>query len=115
MNTLKNTLIQITSKGMGQGDEELGLLLLKNYFTLLAEESKLPRVLAFYNGGVHLICSGSPVIEQLKVLEEAGVRLLACKTCLKHFDLLDKREVGIEGTMIDILELQKVADMVINL
>ncbi|RKD92299.1 DsrE family protein [Mangrovibacterium diazotrophicum] len=115
MENFRNTLIQITQKGMGQGDDELGLVLLKNYLTLLAEESEMPRVIAFYNGGVQLICSGSPVIEQLKVLEKKGVRLLACKTCLKYYDLLEKRETGIEGTMMDIIELQKVAEKVINL
>ncbi len=112
---MKNTFIQITQNGMGTGDTELGLLLVKNYLTLLAEETELPQVIAFYNGGVKLICNGSPVIEQFKTLEERGVKLIACKTCLKYFDLLDKVEAGIAGTMIDIMELQKIADKVINL
>ncbi|MGQ8335699.1 DsrE family protein [Sunxiuqinia sp. A32] len=115
MSTLKNTLLQITQNGMGSGDEQLAQLLIKNYFTLLSEEKELPKVIAFYNGGVNLICSGSPAIEILLILEQKGVKLMACKTCLKHFDLLDKMEVGIAGTMMDIIELQKVADKVVNL
>jgi len=115
MPSLKNTLIQITQKGMGSGDAALGLILVKNYLNLLAEEEELPRVITFYNQGVELICSGSPVIEQLRALELKGVRLLACKTCLKHFNLLDQMETGIAGTMMDIIELQKAADKVINL
>ncbi len=115
MENLKNSLIQITQDGMGQGDPELGKLLLKNYLNLLAEEEEPPRVIAFYNSGVKLICSESPMLSELATLERMGVRLLACKTCLKHFELMDKMETGIAGTMMDIIELQKVADKVINL
>jgi len=115
MQSLKNTLIQITQKGMGAGDEELALVLVKNYLKLVAEEEELPRVIAFYNQGVELITEGSPVIAELKTLQDKGVRLLACKTCLNYFALLDKVEVGIPGTMMDIIELQKVAEKVINL
>lgn len=115
MSNFKNSLIQLTQNGMGAGDSDLGHLLLKNYLNLLAEEEQLPRVIAFYNAGVQLICSGSPVLAELQQLEQRGVRLMACKTCLKHFDLLDKMETGIAGTMMDIIELQKVADKVINL
>ncbi|WP_299578660.1 sulfurtransferase-like selenium metabolism protein YedF [uncultured Sunxiuqinia sp.] len=115
MGSFKNTLIQITQHGMGAGDESLGLLLVSNYLKLLNEETHLPRVIVFYNAGVQLICSGSPVIEILQTLEQKGVRLMACKTCLNHFGLIDKMEVGLAGTMMDIIELQKVADKVVNL
>ncbi|WP_372774575.1 DsrE family protein [Mangrovibacterium sp.] len=115
MSTLKNTLIQITQEGMGNGDNELGLLLLKNYLSLLSEENERPRVIAFYNAGVKLLANGSPLVRQFKDLENAGIRLVACKTCLKHYNLLDQIEVGIQGTMIDIMELQKVANKVVNL
>ncbi len=115
MQSFKNTLIQIAQKGMGSGDAELALVLVKNYLKLVAEEEELPRVITFYNQGVELIADGSPVITELKNLQDKGVRLLACKTCLNHFGLLDKVEVGIAGTMMDIIELQKVAEKVINL
>lgn len=112
---MNNTLIQITQDSMGNGDQELGQLLIANYLKLINEESKLPRFIALYNSGVKLICKGSPVIEQFKVLEQAGVKLIACKTCLNHFNILETVEVGIPGTMIDIIELQKKAEKVINL
>ncbi len=112
---MNNTLIQITQYGMGNGDEQLGLQLVTNYLKLIKEENNLPRFITFYNAGVKLICSGSPVIESLKQLEKSGVKLIACKTCLNHFNLIDKVEIGIPGTMIDIIELQKMAEKVINL
>ncbi len=115
MKNLKNTLLQITQNGMGTGDETLGLQLVANYLKLINEEEDLPQFITFYNGGVKLICSGSPVIPELQDLEIKGVKLIACKTCLNHFNLLQKVEVGIAGTMMDIIELQKISEKVINL
>jgi selenium metabolism protein YedF len=115
MKKLENTLIQITQNGMGQGDEALGLLLVTNYLKLIISEHKLPKFIALYNGGVKLICAGSPVIEALKEIENNGVKIIACKTCLNHFQLTDNTEVGMAGTMIDIIELQGIAIKVINL
>jgi selenium metabolism protein YedF len=115
MKSFKNTLIQITQNGMGNGDEHLGLQLVTNYLKLLNEENELPKCVTLYNGGVKLTCTGSPVIEIIKALEKRGVKFIACKTCLIHFNLMDKVEVGIAGTMIDIIQLQKVSDKVINL
>ncbi len=115
MSTFKNTLIQINQYGMGSGDNTLGLILVKNYLTLISEESELPNVISFYNEGVKFVCSGSPVIEILKTLEQKGVKLVVCKTCLNHFNLINKVETGIISTMMDIIEFQKVAQKVINL
>jgi intracellular sulfur oxidation DsrE/DsrF family protein len=115
MNTFKNTLIQITQNGMGSGDEQLGSLLASNYLTLLNEEEELPRFITLYNAGVKLICKGSTSIEAFKNLEQRGVKIIACKTCLVKFDLLEEVQVGLIGSMRDIIELQKKAEKVINL
>jgi len=100
---------------MGTGNEELGLILATNYLTLLNEDEVLPKFIVFYNSGVKLICTGSPVIDILKTIEAKGVKLIACKTCLKHYNLLESIETGIAGTMSDIMELQKIADKVVSL
>lgn len=115
MKSFKNVLLQITKNGMGGGDEELGFQLIKNYLNLMNKEAELPTFIVFYNSGVKLICKGSPVIEVLHEMEKKGVKLFACKTCLKYYNLLDKTEVGIKGTMTDIIELHKIAGKVINL
>lgn len=115
MNSFKNALIQITHNGMGSGNDQLGQLLVKNYLALLCEETEVPKVITFYNEGVKLICSGSVALEPLKQLAEKGVKLVACKTCLTHYQLLEKVEVGIAGTMVDIMHFQKVAEKVVNL
>ena len=112
---MNNTLIQINSAGMGHGDQQLGLVLIENYLKLILQEDQLPKVITFYNDGVKLIAEGSPVINQLREIEAKGVKLLACKTCLNHFKLIDKVEVGMAGSMIDIITLQNEAGKVITL
>lgn len=112
---MQNILIQINQNGMGSGDDALSLILVKNYFKLINEERYVPQVIAFYNAGIKLVCEGSSVLEELKALEARGVKLMVCKTCLNHFQLSEKQQLGIAGTMMDIIEIQKVATKVITL
>ncbi len=112
---MENTLLQITHNGMGHGDEALGNTLITNYLKLILQENTLPRFICFYNSGVKLVCEGSPVLDSLQAIEQKGVKLIACKTCLKHFDLEKSLQVGIAGTMIDIIGLQEIAEKVITL
>ncbi len=110
-----NTLLQVTSYGMGHGSEELALQLFNNYIKLSLEDNRLPKIIVFYNEAVKLICEGSPAIDVLKEAESKGTKLLACKTCLNHFQLLEKMVVGVGGTMMDIITLQAEASKIITL
>jgi hypothetical protein len=59
--------------------------------------------------------AGSPVLAQLAALEERGVRLLICSTCLNDFGLTDKVKAGTVGGMGDILEAQTRTEKAITL
>ena len=72
-------------------------------------------MICFYTEGVKLAVSGSPVLDQLKALEEKGVHLILCGTCLEHYNLTDKVQVGIMGGMTDIIEAQFRASKVISI
>lgn len=111
---MNNTLLQITSSEMGSGDTELGKKLLSNYLKLIYDEDRLPRFIALYNGGVKIVADNS-LTDTLQNMEKKGVKIIACKTCLNQFNLIDKMEAGITGTMMDIIELQTMADKVVNL
>ncbi|NDJ52365.1 MAG: sulfurtransferase-like selenium metabolism protein YedF [Chloroflexi bacterium] len=115
MPTITPLTILVTNDGMGQAEPVLRHKLAKSYFTLLTDVKPLPGVIAFYTEGVRLVCSGSPVLDELKTLESKGVRLVICKTCLDHFGLRDAVEVGIVGGMTDILEAQLQADKVVTI
>jgi intracellular sulfur oxidation DsrE/DsrF family protein len=54
----------------------------------------------FWNSGVKLACEGSWALVHLRKLEEQGVEILACSTCLEYFDLTDKLKVGQPTNMV---------------
>ena len=96
-NSFQDTVILITREGMGSAEASLQRRLLETYLRLLLENQSLPAVICFYTEGVRLVVEGSPFIEQLKSLEQAGVRLVICSTCLNYFGLLEQVRVGIVG------------------
>ena len=114
---MKDTVILVTHYGMGSASEvpALPIKLIGKYFSLLLEGNSLPAAICFYTDGVKLVMKDSPVLEPLKALEEKGVRLIICSTCLETFGLTDQVQVGIVGGMVDILEAQIKASKVISL
>ena len=112
---MKNTVIQITNNGMGKSDEALQHKLVGKYLELIQLNKSLPNAICFYTDGVKLVVEGSPVLKQLEELESKGVRLIVCSTCLEHFNLSDKVQLGIMGGMTDIIEAQIKAEKVITL
>lgn len=98
-------IVQISSKFMGAGNYELGAVLIKSFIYSLTEQDCLPVALIFYNTGVELTCTGSPVLEDLKTLEQAGVSIISCGTCLDFLKIKDKLFIGEITNMYRIAEL----------
>ncbi len=96
--SLKKFLIQ--SEVLGRGNDEVGELLMSNFLRLMVESPDKPAALIFWNTGVKLVCEGSWALVHLKKLEEQGVAILACSSCLEYFDLTDKLKVGQPTNMV---------------
>ncbi len=103
---LTPTALMITHDGMSTADPALAHKLAGTFLGLLDIDDKLPRVICFYGDSVKLAVEGSPVLEEQAALAEHGVELIACGTCLNHFDLGPNLRVDREGTMKDILAAQ---------
>ncbi len=112
---MKDTLVVVTREGMGSAEPALQRKLVGTWLTLLLEGGDLPGAICFYTDGVKLAVEGSPVLEQLSRLEERGVHLILCRTCLDFFGLAEKVRVGVVGGMGDILAAQTVAARIIAL
>ena len=110
-----STVILINNDGMGTAEEALRHKLLRVYLTMLQENGLYPGAICFYAAGVKMVVEGSPVIELLQSLEENGVRLIICSTCLQFYGLIEKVRVGIVGGMSDIILAQWMASKVITL
>jgi len=100
---------------MGFGDDTLGLKLMVNFLRTLKEMGDELWRLVFVNNGVKLTIDGSEVLEDLKGYEKEGLNILVCGTCLNHFNLLDRKQVGETTNMLDIVTAMQLADKVINL
>ena len=94
----------ISSNCMGQGDDTLGKLLMKGFIYALSQQEQLPRTVLLYNGGAFLSCEGSDSVEDLRELEAQGVEILTCGTCLNHYGLEGKLQVGGVTNMYEIAE-----------
>lgn len=110
-----STVILVNNDGMGSADEILRHRLLKVYLTMLQENGLYPGAICFYASGVKMVVEGSPVLSLLHSLEEKGVRIIICITCLDYYDLREKVAVGIVGGMNDIVLAQWMASKVITL
>ncbi len=97
-------VIMVSKDTMGSGSEELGRILMKGYLYALTEVDPLPNTLIFVNGGVRLTCQGSESLEDLRRLEERGVEILSCGTCLDYFKLKSDLAVGGVSNMYTIVE-----------
>ena len=104
--------ILIQSDVLGRGNDELGQLLMANFLRLLGESKEKPSALIFWNTGVRLVSEGSWALEHLKALENQGVDILACRTCLEYFELTDKVKVGKPTNMLKTIESMLTSDMV---
>lgn len=110
----ENTVVVIDSLHMGKGDVELGRILMKGFIYTLSEMEELPKTILFYNEGVKLAIERAESLQDLKSLEERGVEILSCGTCLNFYGITEKLRVGSITNMYTILERQMKATRVIK-
>lgn len=109
-----NLVYVISSDSMGQGSEELGWALLQTYVTTISEVSPLPSHILLYNGGVKLVTTEGKALEALQKLEEQGVNIWSCGTCLEYFKLEKERKAGTITNMYDIISTMASAGKVVG-
>lgn len=109
-----NSIVVISSAVMGEGNDELGKVLMKGFIYGLSQLEQLPKTILFYNGGATLTTTGSDSLEDLKSMEAQGVEILTCGTCLNYYGLSDKLEVGDVTNMYVIVEKMSEATKIIK-
>ncbi|QDV07490.1 DsrE/DsrF-like family protein [Planctomycetes bacterium Poly30] len=106
------TVLLLNQDRMGHGDEALGRRILKTFLQKAIALKGLDAVL-MVNGGVKLTAAGSEVLGELTMLEENGVDMVPCGTCLEQFGVTPA--VGKVGSMDEIIGAMNRADKVITL
>lgn len=108
-------VILIGSDRLGDGPEELGRLLMKNFIITLLDVAETPDRMLFVNTGIFLTTEGSEVIEALEKLGNLGVEILSCGVCLDFFHRREKLRAGSITNMFTIAESMLRAGSVVRL
>lgn len=98
----QNHIIVLNSNKMGIGDDDLGKLLIKGYLNTIDQLDVLPLEIICYNSGVTLAEKGTDSAQTLKKIENQGVKITLCGTCVDFFGLKEKLEVGTISNMLYI-------------
>jgi selenium metabolism protein YedF len=101
---LYDSVVLCGSDKFGEGDKDLGDILIKGYFYTLSELDIVPKAIVFLNSGVKLTIESSKVLNDLKTLESKGVEIISCGTCLDFYNLTSELSVGGVSNMYTIVE-----------
>lgn len=112
---MKDYVLLVTSSSIGKGEEKLGQKLMAAYFHALNEGHDLPTHILLLHEGVKLAVEQTPLLANLQNLEEKGVKILACGTCLDYYGIKDKLQVGLVGNMFGTRDLLAQGEKVIQL
>ncbi|RAK11755.1 selenium metabolism protein YedF [Halanaerobium saccharolyticum] len=93
----------IPADTMGDGERELGQILIKGFISTIKELDPLPKKIIFLNSGVKLAVK-KDVTSYLKELEDKGVEILLCGTCVDYYGLQEEVEVGEISNMFEIAD-----------
>lgn len=108
-------VIALNSDKMGEGDEELGARLMANFLSKLMDAKLKPEMMVLYNSAVKLAAKGSPVLESLHSLENLGVEIICCGTCINFYGLAGQIEAGKVTNMPEIVRVLTEAETTVTL
>ena len=100
---------------LGQGDEQLGTLLMKGFLSTLANWNPLPSSILLMNSGVLLTCENSGALDTLKQLENLGIDIRVCGMCADFYNIRDNIRVGHISNMVEISTIISQAQRLIRL
>ncbi|WP_286155209.1 sulfurtransferase-like selenium metabolism protein YedF [Romboutsia ilealis] len=112
---LEDKCIFISSNKMGNGNDELGEVLMRGFIYTLTESKPYPKSILLVNAGVKLSTENHDTIGNLKILEEAGVEILSCGTCLDYYGLKESLKVGSVTNMYTIVDIMKNSSQTISI
>lgn len=110
----RQAVLLVANDEFGHGSSELGQILMRSFLKTVAGSEQKPAVAIFMNAGVRLTTEGSELLDEIRALEDAGVRVLSCGTCLDYFHLKDNLKVGKITNMQDTVAALMAADWVVR-
>jgi selenium metabolism protein YedF len=99
----KGFFLIVGTDTMGK-DEELGKILMKGFFEAMKVTEDLPHTIFFLGAGVKLTTIATNIYPVLKELQDKGVEIYACGTCLRYYGLESELKVGVSGSIVQTVE-----------
>lgn len=100
-----NEVVLIGSDTLGSSDEKLGTILMSSFLRLLGQREELPKFIVLWNGGVKLAARDTETVDFVKTLEDRGVKVILCRTCVEYFGLEESLGAGEIDGMVRIQEI----------
>lgn len=110
---VKNVVF-IGQDSMGRGSDELGVKLMRGFLRTWIDSDPKPWRMIFINAGVKLTTLDDEAVEAVALLQDHGVEILSCGTCLQFFGLEEQLRVGRVTTMYEVIESMNGATKVIS-
>ena len=108
-------VILITGDQFGTGDEKPCRVLMKSFLSTLCDSAAKPAKIILMNSAVKLAAEGSEVLEALQLLEEQGIEILSCGTCVDYYQLSNVLRAGKISNMYDTIQSLMSAEKVIKI
>jgi selenium metabolism protein YedF len=110
----EKVVVYVGNNCMGSGDDLLGAKLMRGFLRTWIDVNPLPWRVIFINSGVKLTTTDDEAVDAVSMLEEKGVEILSCGTCLEHFGLQDQLKVGKATNMYEVIDSLSAAAKVIS-
>lgn len=111
----KGHIVYFARDKIGNGEpEELGGALMLAFLNTLKDVFPLPTHAIFMHNGVKLLKKETKTAEAILALEQKGVKIIACGTCLDYLKVMDEKATGKVSNMYDILSLLTKAGKIVR-
>jgi len=99
----KGLFLIVSTDAMGK-DEALGKILMRSFFAAMKATENLPHTIFFLNAGVKLATLEAGIYPVLKDMQDKGVAIYSCGTCLEYYGLESELKAGASGSMVQTVE-----------
>ncbi|MEA3506684.1 MAG: sulfurtransferase-like selenium metabolism protein YedF [Elusimicrobiota bacterium] len=110
-----NTVFFLEAYKLGEPDRELGELLMKTFFQTIPDLDELPAKIVFMHGSVKHTVKNSETLDQVKKLEDLGIDIVVCGTCLDFYGLKEELAVGRISNFFEIASILNSAGNTVSL
>jgi selenium metabolism protein YedF len=100
----KSYVVVLAKDRIGEGSDELGHALVGSMLNTIKAMENLPEKIIFMNSGINLVTKGSIFLPQIVELEQKGVTVITCGTCLDYFGKMEELAAGRVSNMHEIIE-----------